>query len=553
MPQFPQRLGLDLPNPLTSDLEALSHFFQRVFRTIFQPKTHLDHPFFTRRKRAQNLRGVLLQIHTDHRIRRRNRAAIFDEVAEVRILFLADRRFQRNRLLRNLQHLANLRHRNIHPLGDFFRGRLATEFLHKLPRGADQLVDGLDHVNWNADGPSLIGNGAGNRLPNPPRRIRRKFVTATVFELVHRLHQADVAFLNQIEELQSAVRVLLRNRNHQPQFRLNQLALGVLGVHIALDHFALRALQFRDRYAGFDLQFFKVGAAVLLLAAIFLLQFFALRLLVLLLQRANLPLQSPHDLDGLVDLVEQALAFHVGVLQLTHNAGDQHLLARNGPAGPAMFFGLGFDVDGGQLLFQLRGLLLVLHQNIDPADRLTNASLQNLFSELFLVEDHHFLHVPHAALQVFAQRNDLANHNRRARDGLHHAHLPALNALGNLNLALARQQRNRAHLAQVHAHGVVGLLQCSRSQVKLDVLAFLALAFKALRFGAFQQVDSLSADRRDQIIEVVGGMDVPGQKIIDLAVSEVTLLLACLDQFIEFFFVLVFNRQARISRVKIQT
>ena len=114
----------------------------------------------------------------------------------MRIFFLADWSLERDRLLRDLQHFADLRDRNVHPLGDLFRGWLATEFLHELTRSSNQLIDGLDHVHRNTDGAGLIGNRARDRLANPPSRIGREFVAATILELVHRLHQADVAFLN---------------------------------------------------------------------------------------------------------------------------------------------------------------------------------------------------------------------------------------------------------------------------------------------------------------------------------------------------------------------
>src|SRR5262249_54341369 len=119
----------------------------------------------------------------------------------MRIFLFSDWSFERDRLLRDLQYLANFRHRDVHPLRDLFRRRLTTELLYKLTRGADQLVDGLDHVHRNTDRSSLVSNCARDRLTNPPRRVRRELVAATILELVHRLHQADIAFLNQVEEL----------------------------------------------------------------------------------------------------------------------------------------------------------------------------------------------------------------------------------------------------------------------------------------------------------------------------------------------------------------
>src|ERR1700733_2738172 len=209
MPQLAQRLGFDLPDALAGHLEALTHFFQRMLGAILQAEAHLDHALFARSQGTQHLRGVFLQVDADYRFRRRDCLTIFDEVAKMRIFFLADWSFERDRFLCDLEHLADLGHWDIHPAGNFLRGRLAPQLLHQLPRSTDQLVDGLDHVHRDTDRPGLIGNGAGNRLANPPRGISGEFVTTTVFELIDSLHQTDIAFLDQIEELQTAVGVLL--------------------------------------------------------------------------------------------------------------------------------------------------------------------------------------------------------------------------------------------------------------------------------------------------------------------------------------------------------
>src|ERR1019366_2264742 len=73
-----------------------------------------------------------------------------------------------------------------------------------LPRDANQLVDDLDHVHREADGARLVGNGSGDGLANPPGGVGGKLVAAAVVELVHSLHQADVALLDQVQELQPA-------------------------------------------------------------------------------------------------------------------------------------------------------------------------------------------------------------------------------------------------------------------------------------------------------------------------------------------------------------
>src|SRR5580704_3488676 len=320
MPQLTQGLCLDLTDALAGYLEALAYFFERVLGAVFKAEAHLDYALFTRRQCAQHLRGVFLQVDADDGIGWRYGLAVFNEVAKMRIFFFADRRLERNRFLRDLKHLADLRDRDIHAPGNFFRGRLAAKLLHQLTRSADELVDRLDHVHRDTDRAGLGGNGARDGLTNPPGSIGREFVTATVFEFIDRLHQANVAFLNQVEELETAVGVLLRNRNNESQVSFNQLALRLLGIHVALNHLALCALEFGDRDSGFLLQFFEVDPAVFLLTAIFLLQLFALRLIVFLIERFDLALEHAHRIDSLVQLVEKALALLVRVLQLADDA-----------------------------------------------------------------------------------------------------------------------------------------------------------------------------------------------------------------------------------------
>ena len=138
----------------------------------------------------------------------------------MRIFLLADGRLERDGLLRDLLGLAHLVDRNIHALGDLFGSGLAAKLLHQLPAGADLLVDRLDHVHRDADRARLVGDGAGDGLANPPSRVGREFVAAAPLELIRALHQADIAFLNQIQELQAAVGIFLRDGNNQAQVGL---------------------------------------------------------------------------------------------------------------------------------------------------------------------------------------------------------------------------------------------------------------------------------------------------------------------------------------------
>src|SRR5918993_200910 len=137
MPQLAQRLGLDLPDPLACHGEALAHLFEGVLAPVANAEAHLDDLLLARRERLQHRFGLLAR-------------------------------------------------------------RLASELLHERARRAYQLVDRLDHVDRDADRARLVGDGPRDRLPDPPRGIRRELVAAAILELVDRLHQADVAFLNQV-------------------------------------------------------------------------------------------------------------------------------------------------------------------------------------------------------------------------------------------------------------------------------------------------------------------------------------------------------------------
>ena len=104
-------------------------------------------------------------------------------------------------------------------------------------------------MHRDADGACLIRNGARDGLPHPPGCIGRKLIAAAVFKLVDGLHEADIAFLNQVEELEPAVGVALGDRNHQAQVGFNQFFFRALSLLIGFGDDQVRAPQFRGRGA----------------------------------------------------------------------------------------------------------------------------------------------------------------------------------------------------------------------------------------------------------------------------------------------------------------
>src|SRR6516225_7362079 len=117
------------------------------------------------------------------------------------VLLFADRCFERERLLGDLQRLPYLIERHMEILGQLLRRRLAAYLVEHLPAGVHDLVDDLNHVNGYTDRARLILERATNCLPNPPGGVGREFAATSIFEHGDGLNQANVAFLDKVEEL----------------------------------------------------------------------------------------------------------------------------------------------------------------------------------------------------------------------------------------------------------------------------------------------------------------------------------------------------------------
>src|SRR5262244_2185836 len=151
MAELAEGLGLYLANALTGDREVLTHFLEGVLAAVGEPEAEPQHLLLARGERVQHLVRLLAQREPDHALHGRAHLLVLDEVAQVAVLFLADGRLEGDGLLRDLEDLAHLVHRHFHLHRDLFGAGLAPELLHELAGGADQLVDGLDHVHGDTD------------------------------------------------------------------------------------------------------------------------------------------------------------------------------------------------------------------------------------------------------------------------------------------------------------------------------------------------------------------------------------------------------------------
>src|SRR2546425_6339019 len=245
--QLAQRLGLDLADALARDAETLAHLFQRPLVAVDQPETQLQHAPLAWRERVEDVFDLRVEHGERGRVRRRDCLTVLDEVAEVRVFLLSDRGLERDRVLRDLHDLAHLLGRDAHLLADLLVARLATELLEQPARNAHQLVDRLHHVHRDADRPRLVGDGARDGLPNPPRGVGRELVALVVVELLDRPDEAHVAFLDQVQERHTPPDVLLRDRYHEPEVRFRQTLLGLISSLVALAQPVAREAVLLDR------------------------------------------------------------------------------------------------------------------------------------------------------------------------------------------------------------------------------------------------------------------------------------------------------------------
>src|SRR3954449_4167977 len=238
-----QRVVLDLADALARDAEGAADLLERLRRAALQAEAERDDLPLAERQRMEGLLDVLPAEAELRRVERALGRLVLDEVAEARVLFLADRLLEADRELRHPEDLAYLLRRHLELLGDLLGVRLAAEALDELALDVHDLVQLLDHVHGDADRARLVGDRAGDRLANPPRRVRRELVALPVVELLDGADEAERALLDQVEEAEAAAEVPLRDRDDQTEIRLRHLRLR---DHVA----ALDALREGDLLVG---------------------------------------------------------------------------------------------------------------------------------------------------------------------------------------------------------------------------------------------------------------------------------------------------------------
>ena len=228
MTQLAQRLGFDLADTFTGDVELLTNFLEGAGVTVLNAEAQTQYLFLTGRQRLEYLDQLLLEQHERSCLSRFGRIVVRDEVAEVGVFLLTDRGLERYRLLCDLEDIAHAVNRHVHLGCNLLGRRVMTQLLKQLTGYADDLIDGLNHVYRNTDGTRLVCNRTGDCLTNPPGCVGRELKALGVVELLNRLDQTQITLLNQVQEEHAAANVTLCDGYNQSQVGLCQTLLGTL-------------------------------------------------------------------------------------------------------------------------------------------------------------------------------------------------------------------------------------------------------------------------------------------------------------------------------------
>ena len=166
---------------------------------------------------------------------------------------------------------------------------------------------------------------------------------------------------------------------------------------------------------------------------------------------------------------------------------------------------------------------LFRHLVAEGGVKVDHVAQQDLFAQKFLAPDGDGLKCQRA----FAEPRD-------------HRVAPGLDALGDRDLSLARQQLDRAHLAQVHAHRVVGAIELFLPAGERHIAAALGFhqigrAF-VLLLGLFVVLGHLNAHLRQHghhIFDLVGTDLIGRENLVELVIRDVTALLGLGDHLLD--------------------
>ena len=197
---------------------------------VLQAETQPQDTGFTRGQGVEQFFYLLFEQFAEGAVGGIRLAVVFDKAAQFAVVVLAYGMLKAQWAPGYSQHPLHLARFALHHLGDFFHRGLAAGLLLEIAGDAIELPDTVGHMHRHADRAPLIGDGARDRLPDPPGGVGAETVAAVIIEFLHRFHQAEVAFLDQVQEGYAARHVFLGNGDNQPRIGFYQMVAGIQAV-----------------------------------------------------------------------------------------------------------------------------------------------------------------------------------------------------------------------------------------------------------------------------------------------------------------------------------